>query len=100
MISGKTILITGGTGSFGRCMVEHLLNEHDPARVIVYSRGEEKQVAMQRDLPISGKLPSLPSGCKSGRLQLQRGEDAVYIMIFEQIDVIQNDAGLLHGLVC
>ncbi|RVV98972.1 UDP-N-acetylglucosamine 4,6-dehydratase (inverting) [Mesobaculum littorinae] len=46
MFEGKTILITGGTGSFGRMYVSRLLREHKPAKVIVYSRDELKQFEM------------------------------------------------------
>lgn len=46
MFDGKTILITGGTGSFGkRCCLE-LLNNWDPAKIIVLSRDELKQFDM------------------------------------------------------
>ncbi|MBI2063493.1 MAG: polysaccharide biosynthesis protein [Candidatus Yanofskybacteria bacterium] len=38
----KTVLVTGGTGSFGEAVVAHLL-AHDPKMVIVYSRDEKKQ---------------------------------------------------------
>ncbi|MGZ3306016.1 MAG: polysaccharide biosynthesis protein, partial [Asticcacaulis sp.] len=37
-VKGKTVLITGGTGSFGRKMVQTLLAAHDPKKVIVLSR--------------------------------------------------------------
>lgn len=47
MFNGKSILITGGTGSFGKKMVETLLNDYTPNRVIVYSRDELKQFEMQ-----------------------------------------------------
>jgi len=43
----KTILITGGTGSFGKKFTEILLNEHDPESVRIYSRGELLQMEMQ-----------------------------------------------------
>lgn len=43
MIDGATILITGGTGSFGSRLVRRLLAEHDPKAVRVLSRGEERQ---------------------------------------------------------
>lgn len=46
MFNGKNILITGGTGSFGKKYVEHLLRDHDPARVVIYSRDELKQYEM------------------------------------------------------
>ncbi len=42
----KTILITGGTGSFGKQCVKTLLNNHKPKKVIVYSRDELKQYEM------------------------------------------------------
>ena len=46
----KGILITGGTGSFGRKMVEILLARHAPRRLVVFSRDEFKQVEMDRRL--------------------------------------------------
>ena len=43
----KSILITGGTGSFGKKFVEILLNRHsDIQRVVIYSRDELKQFEM------------------------------------------------------
>jgi UDP-glucose 4-epimerase len=44
-IEGKVILITGGTGSFGNAVVGELLN-HNPKKVIVFSRDEKKQFDM------------------------------------------------------
>lgn len=49
-MNDKTILITGGVGSLGSKLVEKLITEHDPFKVIVFSRGEEKQVELQRRL--------------------------------------------------
>ena len=49
-IDGKGILITGGTGSFGRKMAESLLTHHAPRRLVVFSRDEFKQVEMERAL--------------------------------------------------
>ncbi len=46
MFEGKTILITGGTGSFGKRITERLLTEHNPAKVIILSRDELKQSEM------------------------------------------------------
>lgn len=45
-LRGKTILVTGGTGSFGQVFVRRLLDEHEPERVIVFSRDELKQFEM------------------------------------------------------
>ena len=49
MLNGKSILVTGGTGSFGRECIHQILNRHQPARVIVFSRDELKQSEMQQD---------------------------------------------------
>ncbi|BDG61732.1 UDP-N-acetylglucosamine 4,6-dehydratase (inverting) [Caldinitratiruptor microaerophilus] len=49
MLDGKVILITGGTGSFGRRFVETVLREHQPKKVIVFSRDELKQYEMARE---------------------------------------------------
>jgi len=46
-LTDKSVLITGGTGSFGRAFVRTILAEHRPSRVIVYSRDELKQSEMQ-----------------------------------------------------
>jgi UDP-N-acetylglucosamine 4,6-dehydratase/5-epimerase len=49
MFSDKVILITGGTGSFGKQYVKTLLANHKPRKVIVYSRDELKQFEMQQE---------------------------------------------------
>lgn len=46
MFNNKTILITGGTGSFGKKCVKMLLDKYNPAKVIIYSRDELKQFEM------------------------------------------------------
>jgi UDP-N-acetylglucosamine 4,6-dehydratase len=48
LFDDKSILITGGTGSFGRAFVKDLTEKHRPRRVIVYSRDELKQFEMQQ----------------------------------------------------
>lgn len=47
MLNNKTILLTGGTGSFGKKFVETVLTKYNPGRVIVYSRDELKQYEMR-----------------------------------------------------
>ncbi len=49
-LDGKVILITGGTGSFGRRFVETVLTRYKPRKLIVYSRDELKQSEMQQEL--------------------------------------------------
>jgi len=43
MFNHKTILITGGTGSFGKKFIRMVLKKHQPEKIIVYSRDEMKQ---------------------------------------------------------
>src|SRR5215472_10308575 len=45
-----SILITGGTGSFGRSMARYLLSRHQPRRLVIFSRDEQKQEVMARQL--------------------------------------------------
>lgn len=47
MLNGKTILITGGTGSFGHKFLELIMERYNPHRVIIYSRDEFKQHLMK-----------------------------------------------------
>lgn len=48
VLQGKVVLVTGGTGSFGRKFVEIALSKHAPQRVIVFSRDETKQHEMRQ----------------------------------------------------
>ncbi|NLA91386.1 MAG: UDP-N-acetylglucosamine 4,6-dehydratase (inverting) [Synergistaceae bacterium] len=50
MFNEKTILITGGTGSFGRYCTKILLEQYSPKKIIIYSRDELKQYEMQQTL--------------------------------------------------
>ena len=50
MLNGKTILVTGGTGSFGNQFVTYVLEHYDPKKIIIYSRDEYKQFIMQINL--------------------------------------------------
>ncbi len=47
MLNNKTILITGGTGSFGHHFVEYVLAHYQPKKLIIYSRDEFKQFNMR-----------------------------------------------------
>jgi UDP-N-acetylglucosamine 4,6-dehydratase/5-epimerase len=51
-IKDLTVLITGGTGSFGRAFATRLLKEHSPHKVIIFSRDEWKQWEMRRSDPV------------------------------------------------
>ena len=49
LLDNKTILITGGTGSFGKCFTRYVFTHYNPKKVIVYSRDEFKQFIMQNE---------------------------------------------------
>lgn len=49
MLNNKVILVTGGTGSFGKAFTKYVLTNYDPRKIIIYSRDEFKQFIMQND---------------------------------------------------
>ena len=49
MLNGKTILVTGGTGSFGHHFVDYVLAHYQPKKIIIYSRDEYKQFVMANE---------------------------------------------------
>jgi UDP-N-acetylglucosamine 4,6-dehydratase len=53
MLDDKNILITGGTGSFGKKATEIIINEYSPRRLIIFSRDELKQFEMSQSFPMS-----------------------------------------------
>ncbi|MSQ13350.1 MAG: UDP-N-acetylglucosamine 4,6-dehydratase (inverting) [Dehalococcoidia bacterium] len=52
-LNGKRILLTGGTGSFGKKFVDIAVREHSPEVIRIYSRDELKQEQMRREFPNS-----------------------------------------------
>ena len=48
ILDGKSVLVTGATGSFGKRFVRTVLERHNPARLVVFSRDELKQFEMQQ----------------------------------------------------
>ncbi len=56
-MNGKSILVTGGTGSFGKKFISIVLEKFKPKRLIVFSRDEQKQFNLQKRFPESNKSP-------------------------------------------
>jgi len=56
LFENKVILITGGTGSFGKACVEKLLKKHDPKAIRIFSRDELKQWEMRQQFSDNPKL--------------------------------------------
>lgn len=53
MFNGKSVLVTGGTGSFGKKFIRILFQRYQPKRVVVFSRDELKQFEMQQEFTSS-----------------------------------------------
>jgi UDP-N-acetylglucosamine 4,6-dehydratase/5-epimerase len=55
-LEGKSILVTGGTGSFGKAFVRYALDELDPKKIVILSRDELKQYEMRSQLGNDDRL--------------------------------------------
>ena len=49
MFNNKTILVTGGTGSFGSYFTYYILKKFNPKKIIIFSRDEQKQLLMRNN---------------------------------------------------
>jgi UDP-N-acetylglucosamine 4,6-dehydratase len=90
-LSNQIILITGGTGSFGRAFIEIMLGEYHPKKVIVYSRDEYKQEEMRSQ------------GCDHPSLHYAIGDvrDRRRLhQMFEGVDIVVHAAALKQVPIC
>jgi len=86
MLNNKTILITGGTGSFGNKFTEILFKRYRPKKVIIFSRDEFKQHEMAKLYPISKFNIRFFLGDVRDRERLDRA--------FENVDYVIHAAAL------
>jgi len=87
-IDNKVILITGGTGSFGKKFAKRILEDFNPKKVIIYSRDEYKQYWMQQEF--RKHLPKLRFfiGDVRDRNRIYRA--------FDGVDIVVHAAALKH----
>lgn len=87
MFNNKVLLITGGTGSFGKKFTEYVLKNYKPRKLIIFSRDELKQFEMQQ-LFCEDKHPAI-------RYFLGdiRDKDRLY-RAFEDVDIVIHSAAL------
>ena len=88
-LDGKGILITGGTGSFGRRFVQTVLERYQIRRLVVFSRDEMKQYEMDQQFPAS-RYP-----CMRFFLGDVRNKDRL-AMAMRDIDLVIHAAALKH----
>jgi UDP-N-acetylglucosamine 4,6-dehydratase len=83
MLSFKSIMVTGGTGSFGRAFVRQVLTQYpEVERLVVYSRDELKQFEMSQVFPES-QLPAIRYfiGDVRDRERLQRAMEGIDVVV-------------------
>ena len=81
MFDDKKLLITGGTGTFGKNFTKRILNEYNPKKIIIYSRDEYKQSLMQKQFEKNANKIIFFIGDVRDRKRLFRVFDGVDIVI-------------------
>lgn len=94
MLNDKTILITGGTGSFGKKFLEMIFASYKPKKVIIYSRDEFKQSVMQTEY--AGKVDMSRVRFFIGDV---RDKDRLY-RAFEGVDYVIHAAAMKQVPTC
>jgi UDP-N-acetylglucosamine 4,6-dehydratase/5-epimerase len=80
-LDGKNILVTGGTGSFGKRFIRNVLRDHRPERLIVFSRDELKQSEMQSAPAFSAPCMRYFIGDVRDPDRLRRAMDRVELVV-------------------
>ena len=91
ILEDKTILITGGTGSFGKKFTEKILNKYDVKKLIIFSRGELKQAEMKSKFDNNPKLRFFIGNV--------RDKERVY-RAFDGVDIVVHAAALKRVPEC
>ena len=92
MLNNKTILITGGTGSFGKSFTRYVLKHYQPKKIIIYSRDEYKQFVMQNELKEYDSVMRYFIGDVRDKDRLKRA--------FEGVDYVIHAAALKQVPAC
>lgn len=96
MLKNKTILITGGTGSFGKMFSTMIFNKYDPKKIIIYSRDEFKQDMMKKEF-----AANFPDKSKKLRFFIGdvRDKDRLY-RAFSGVDYVIHAAAMKQVPAC
>jgi UDP-N-acetylglucosamine 4,6-dehydratase len=100
IFDGKTVLVTGGTGSFGKKFVEIMVKEYRPEKLIVFSRDELKQFEMAQSFPEKDYLfPDRDYQCLRYFIGDVRDKDRLY-RAFYGVDYVIHAAALKQVPAC
>ena len=94
MLNKKKIFITGGTGSWGNELVSQLLKKYNPLEVVIFSRGEHKQVEMNVKFPASKIIKYIIGDVrdKARMLEAMNGMDMViHLAALKHVPVCENN---------
>ncbi|HTY39464.1 MAG TPA: UDP-N-acetylglucosamine 4,6-dehydratase (inverting) [Bacteroidota bacterium] len=88
MLDNKTLLITGGTGSFAKTLASTVLQRYTPKKIIIFSRDELKQFEMQNAEPFASNRKAMRYflGDVRDRARLERA--------MEDVDIVVHSAAL------
>ncbi len=81
IFNNKSILITGGTGSFGKSFIKRLLNFSKPKKIIVYSRDELKQFELSNQLSNYNKIMRFFIGDVRDKERLEMASSGVDLIV-------------------
>lgn len=80
-LSGKSIFITGGTGSFGQAYTRYLLDHHQPAQIVLFSRDEQKHFEIEHEFASHLDHIKLVIGDVRNRHSLIRATKGIDVLI-------------------
>ena len=81
LFNDSTVLLTGGTGSFGNTFVPMLLEQHSPKKLIIYSRDEMKQWEMAKKFAEDDRVRFFIGDVRD-RERLYRAMDGVDYVVY------------------
>ena len=90
-LDGKTVLITGGTGSFGKHFTREVLANHDVKRIIIFSRDELKQFEMRNEI-VDKRLHFFIGDV--------RDRDRVHLALRAKVDIVVHAAAMKQVPAC
>ncbi|MFY0603984.1 MAG: UDP-N-acetylglucosamine 4,6-dehydratase (inverting) [Flavobacteriaceae bacterium] len=89
-LNGKSLLITGGTGSLGKALTKHILKNHSEIKkLVIFSRDEQKQFQMAQEFPIE-KYPQIRFFLGDVR------DKSRLVRAFQHIDYVIHAAAMKH----